>query len=313
MIKMKKKLLILIIAILLLPVIVHADPGSYEYDTHFEAYVNAREGLVIESDDCEYDEDEEPINCKPEKIIPYKAVVKVLSIEEWDEDGKEYTIQYEGELYYVNGEYLTGTKVDYKEYQTEENKVSRTLNVLKDIYLYDGPDDVFPMNNVTLKEGDKVKVTYSVEPGYIYIESKRGNGWIYEDDLYDTETDSFAAYYDEKGTVRLYDKNDFHAYTYDGKKYTFSKELQDYTSFNYIGTMDLYYVYKDNDNLIFMYYNQFGRKNDNYSPEYSNYIYISDNTDVDIFEFNYPEKEVDSTKLFNNGDVLYFAEYYNNN
>ena len=261
--------------------------------------------------------------CKPEVIIPYKAVVKVTYVED-DGDGTYYTFTYKGKEYYADAESLIGTSVNLNDYN--KYKVNTNLIVLGDITLYNGPDPVFEESNDTLKYGDKVSVKYVLPNGYYYVENSVTKGWINESDLIDE--DGIYGYFEENGTKRVYKKKDFKAYDTSKRSVQVPEEVTDFYTINYIGYVRIsdiyeddeeYYAYKDKaGNLIFIDYTCLGDTPYYYynDPDTSylqkSYMYITDNTDVKMIRFDKPNEAVDTSKILKNNEVYYIVEQYNN-
>ena len=331
---MKKKSIVIILTILLFPVIVHADPGGpLVYDLDYEAYVNAKNGIKILSDECigsfyEYAEEEygeyDENDCQTDIVIPYKAIVtvKYLEISPWDdEDNVYHIIEYKGQKYYVEPEYLTGTKVDFDTYQ--EYITNNMFHATGDIKLLNGPDEIFDYSEYSLKAGDVVTVTYALPTGYYYVTSDKVSGWISDDDIF---KDGFNGYFEEKGVAHLIKKDEYLAYNSEGDNLTPSSNITDYYTINYVGYVaetlldywdsigEEYYVYLDeNNNYIYINLDCLTNiydVNDDEDDYGGNNIYISNNADVNIIDFANPSNKVDSTKVLKNHEFYTVLEDY---
>ncbi len=257
-------------------------------------------------EDCDYYDDED---YEADLVIPYKTVVKVVA---HDEDGN-ICFEYERKVYCTSPKNLVGTDINLKDY--EDYKVKATLVVLGNIQLLKGPDSVFDKNNVTLKKGEIVSIKYFTENSYYYLEGVDGSGWVSASDLIEKDVNGkpvkILGYVKDSGQARVL--NNIKEYDTDLKAIN-NEELKMGKTINYVGYVgnfredQSYYAYLNKDQEIRFISSQDIGKSYNYELHNGSVVYVTNNKDVKIQEFNHPEKELDSSKILKNGGLYYIEE-----
>ena len=331
---MKKKLLMVVAALMLLvPTIVFADGASY-VSVNYEVMVNVKEGLVLvpsdyedydntcfeedecnqayENDDMGYDSEE---GSTSSKLITLKYGTKLNIIYEEDSD---LCFEYgKGKIYCTSAYNLIGTKVNIKDYKDDKLDKPYTIEVLKEITLYEGPGEVFKEIPTKIKPGDSTKITHYTDSFWFYVEGPNCEGWMYEDSLmeYTDEDESEESTFIIKGYI----KEDYDFIVYGNNALIYDKDGKEVDEKIYSGTIiksigviygDTYsYVYYNNQNelrIVLLEEDEIGYELNGV------YLYVNNNADVKMYEVNNYNTPIDSTKILKNKTFYNVKEYVHN-
>lgn len=196
-----KKILIILVGVLLLPLTVYADMGAPENLT-YEIEVTSSDGATLYSMKCDIDYE----NCK---LVKLGTIPKGETFEIYYEDninGEFYAqVTYNKETGYIKLSDITiiSKEISLKDASELEEPIEKTV-LSKELTVHSSPAKAFKVVG-TIPKGEKIKLTYYYGDTWYYVEYKDIKGWI------DCFNGAIGNYQDKDILIlrekRMYDEN----------------------------------------------------------------------------------------------------------